>query len=103
MGRAKINDSTLTIRMFRRSLNPSLAIKILTDTDKSNMLENITTMIPAIAAVAATQTTPAVQATPAMTVVNKFGWYAKAIQYDQIYREARAAQNEDRNGNFYKS
>jgi hypothetical protein len=102
MARAKLSDSTLAVRMFRRSLNPSLAMKILTDTDKSNTLENITTTTPAVAAVAATQNTPAIPATPATTTINKFGWYAKAIQYDQIYREARAAQNEDRNGSFYK-
>jgi hypothetical protein len=103
MARAKLSDSTLAVRMFRRSLNPSLAMKILTDPDKSNTLEDIVTIIPATAAVAATQNTPATPGTPATTVISKYGWYSKAIQYDQIYREARAAQNEDRGGSFYKS
>ena len=80
MARAKLNDSTLAVRMFRRALNPSLAMKILTDPAKSNTLENQTTTTAAVPAVG---NTPAV---PATTTVNAYGWYAKAIQYDQIYR-----------------
>ena len=37
---AKIQDSPLTIRMFRQVLNPSLAMKIMTDPDKANLLED---------------------------------------------------------------
>jgi hypothetical protein len=88
MAQAKLSDSTLAVRMFRRSLNPSLAMKILTDTDKSNTLENDTTTTPGVAAVAATQNTLAIPAIPAVTTINKYGWYSKAIQYNQIYREA---------------
>jgi len=96
MARAKIGDSALAVRMFRRALNPSLAMKILTDTTKCNTLENDVTVT---AGVAANATTGAA-AIPATTTINKHGWYAKAIQYDQIYREAHAAQREDYGGNF---
>ena len=94
MARAKLNDSTLAVRMFRRALNPSLAMKILTDPAKSNTLENQTTTTAAVPAIG---NAPAV---PATTTINAYGWYAKAIQYDQIYRDARSAQREDR-GNKY--
>jgi len=70
--------------MFRRALNPSLAMKILTDTTKNNTLKND---VIVTAAVAANGTTRAA-AIPATTTINKYGWYAKAIQYNQIYREA---------------
>jgi hypothetical protein len=78
--RAKIEDNALTVRMFRRVLNPSLAMKIMTDPNKSNTLED----------------------SKFRGVVVQPGWFSKAIQYDQIYRDARAAQREDR-GNNYKS
>ena len=65
--RAGIADSPLAIRMFRRTLNPSLAMKILTDPDKANTLEN-------------TRKTDG--------SLDKQGWFTKAIQYDQIYRDA---------------
>ena len=94
MARAKLNDSTLAVRMFRRALNPSLAMKILTDPARSNTLENQMTTTAAIPAIG---NAPAV---PATTTIIAYGWYAKAIQYDQIYREARAAQREDSTGNF---
>jgi len=60
-------------------LNLSLAMKILTDIDKSNSLEDTKT---------------------ATNAVDKYGWFSKAIQYDQIYRDARSAQREDRGGNY---
>jgi len=62
--RAKTDDSPLSVQMFQRILNPSLAMKILTDIDKSNSLEDTTT---------------------AMNAVDKYRWFSKAIQYDQIY------------------
>jgi len=96
MARAKIGDSALAVRMFRRALNPSLAMKILTDTTKCNTLENDITVTAAVAANAQT----GAAAIPATTTINQHGWYAKAIQYDQIYREARATQREDYGGNF---
>jgi len=96
MARAKIRDSALAVRMFRRTLNPSLAMKILTDTTKCNTLENDVTVTAAVAANAATGTATI----PATTTTNQYRWYAKAIQYDQIYQEARAAQQEDHGGNF---
>jgi len=65
--RAKIPDSALTVRMFRRVLNPSLAMKIMTDADKANTLEDSRT---------------------AGGEVDRHGWFSKAIQYDQIYRDA---------------
>ena len=74
-----IDDSPLAVRMFWRVLNPSLAMKILTDIDKSNTLEDTKT---------------------AGGAVNKHGWFAKAIQYDQIYQDTRATQREDRRGNY---
>ena len=77
--RAKIDDSPLAVRMFRRVLNPSLAMKILTDPKKVNALENDRN---------------------ADGTHRKYGWFAKAIQYDQIYRDARAAQQEDRRGSY---
>jgi hypothetical protein len=76
--RAKIEDNALTVRMFRRVLNPSLAMKIMTDPNKSNTLED----------------------TKYRGVVTQSGWFSKAIQYDQIYRDARAAQREDRSSNY---
>ena len=76
--RAKIDDSPPSVRMFRRVLNPSLAIKILTDIDKSNTLKD----------------------TKIAGVLNKHGWFSKAIQYDQIYQGARFAQREDRGNNY---
>jgi len=82
--------------MFRRALNPSLAMKILTDTMKCNTLKNNVTVTAAVAANAQT----GAAAIPATTTINQYRWYAKAIQYDQIYREARAAQWEDYGGNF---
>jgi hypothetical protein len=94
MARAKLNDSTLAVRMFRRALNPSLAMKILTDPAKSNTLENQTTTTAAVPAAGN------IAAIPAITTIDAYGWYAKAIQYDQIYREARATQREDSSGNF---
>jgi len=39
--RARINDNPLTVRMFRRILNPSLAMKILTDAEKPITLEDM--------------------------------------------------------------
>jgi len=54
-------------------------MKILTDPDKANTLEN-------------TRKTDG--------SLDKQGWFTKAIQYDQIYRDARAAQQEDRRGNY---
>jgi len=77
--RAKIEDSPLTVRMFRRILNPSLAMKILTDADKPITLEDIHREDGTF---------------------YKYGWFSKAIQYDQIYRDARSAQNQDRGGNY---
>jgi len=77
--RARIEDSPLTVRMFRRILNPSLAMKILTDADKPITLEDIHREDGSF---------------------YKYGWFAKAIQYDQIYRDARSAQNQDRGGNY---
>ena len=65
--RAKLDDNALTIRLFRRILNPSLAMKILTDPAKAAKLEN----------------EKAVDGT-----VTRYRWYHKAIQYDQIYRDA---------------
>ena len=99
MARARLNDSTLAVRMFRRALNPSLAMKILTDTTKANTLENEVTITPAVAAVTAAGNIAAIPAVPATITIDKYGWYAKAIAYDQIYREARAAQKEDHGGN----
>jgi hypothetical protein len=78
--RAKIEDNALTVRMFRRVLNPSLAMKIMTDLNKSNTLED----------------------SKFRGVVVQSGWFSKAIQYDQIYRDAWAAQREDR-GNDNKN
>lgn len=49
-------------------------MKILTNKDKSNTLED---------------------------TANKEGWYTKAIQYNQIFRDTQAAQQEDR-GNHYQ-
>ena len=74
-------------------------MKILTDTTKADTLENDVTVTPAVAAVAAAGNVAAIPAVPAITTINKYGWYAKAIAYDQIYREARAAQKEDHGGN----
>ena len=71
---AKITNNPLTVWMFRQTLNPSLAMKILTNKDKSNTLED---------------------------TANKEGWYTKAIQYNQIFRDTQAAQQEDR-GNHYQ-
>jgi hypothetical protein len=65
--------------MFRRTLNPSLAMKILTDPMKGNTLENQITVTPAVAMAGQT---PVI---PAPITIDKYGWYAKAIQYDQIY------------------
>jgi hypothetical protein len=80
--------------MFRRTLNPSLAMKILTDPMKGNTLENQIMVTPAVTAAGQTP------ATPTTTTIDKYGWYAKAIQYDQIYREAHAAQQEDSRGSY---
>jgi len=68
-------------------------MKVLTDTTKSNTLKNQVTVTTAVAVAGN------IPAVPATTTVNKYGWYAKAIQYDQIYQEARAAQREDHGGN----
>jgi len=95
MAQARLNNSALAVQMFRRTLNPSLAMKILTDITKANTLENETTTTAAVAA----RNVAATPAIPAMTTINRYGWYAKAIQYDQIYREARTAQKEDHGGN----
>jgi hypothetical protein len=38
--RAKIEDNALTVRMFRRVLNPSLAMKIMTDPNEHNTLKD---------------------------------------------------------------
>lgn len=78
IAQAKLTDSPLIVRMFRRTLNPSLAIKVLTDPSKPDKLED----------------TPATA-----TTAIKYGWYSKAIQYDQIYQDARNAQQEDYGGN----
>ena len=76
---AKIDDSPLSVRMFQQVLNPSLTMKILTDIDKSNTLEDTRT---------------------ATNAVDKYGWFSKAIQYDQIYRDTWAAQKEDWGSNY---
>jgi hypothetical protein len=76
--RAKIEDNALTVRMFRRVLNPSLAMKIMTDPNKHNTLEDL----------------------KFMGAVSQPRWFSKAIQYDQIYQDARAAQREDRGSNY---
>jgi hypothetical protein len=60
--RAKIEDNALTVRMFRRVLNPSLAMKIMTDPNKSNTLED----------------------SKFRGVVVQSGWFSKAIQYDHL-------------------
>ena len=65
--------------MFHQVLNPSIAMKILTDVNKSNPLEN-TRM--------------------AEGAINKHRWFSKAIQYDQIYQNAWARQREDHGGNY---
>lgn len=44
----KIQDSPLTVRMFRQALNPSLAMKIMTDPDKANLLEDTKTALGTI-------------------------------------------------------
>jgi len=59
-------------------------MKNLTDIEKSNTLEDAKT--------AATAT--------ALSTVSKHGWFSKAIQYDQIYQDAWAAQWEDCGGNY---
>ena len=64
--------------MFRWILNPSLAMKILTDPNKSNTLEDL----------------------KFRGVITQPRWFSKAIQYDHIYRDARAAQREDRSSNY---
>ena len=96
MAQAKLTDSALAVWMFRRALNPSLAMKILTDTTKSNTLENDAMVTTGVAA----NITTGAAMIPATTTINKYGWYAKAIQYDQIYQEAHATQQEDYGGNF---
>jgi len=76
---AKIDDSLLSVWMFRWVLNQSLTMKILTDIDKSNTLKNTRT---------------------ATNAVDKYGWFSKVIQYDQIYRDAQATQKEDCGRNY---
>jgi len=76
---AKIDDSPLSVQMFQWVLNPSLAMKILTNIDKSNTLKDTKT---------------------AMNAIDKYGWFSKAIQYDQIYRDAWSMQREDWGGNY---
>jgi hypothetical protein len=53
-------------------------MKIMTDPNKSNTLED----------------------QKYRGIVTQVRWFSKAIQYDQIYRDARAAQREDRGGNY---
>jgi len=64
---AKIDDSPLSVWMFHQVLNPSITMKIFTDVNKSNPLED-TRM--------------------AGGAINKHRWFSKAIQYDQIYQDA---------------
>ena len=54
-------------------------MKIMTDPNKINSLEDLKT---------------------ATGAVDQYGWFSKAIQYDQIYQDTQAAQQEDHGNNY---